>query len=625
MASPEEITPILPETLPEDFSEWDGNAAPAAQPVNSNEWEAWEASHPSGEKPKTRWQSADRDAVLESLMDRPRVPGSSSSGPVVAKQQKNFNDWENGKSAAPKSVNSREWEAWEATHSSGKAAKPQTPPAERVAGPAAEISRNAGAASSATVKSPKDLSDSTSPAAAPAKAVNTNEWNAWEASHSFGKTPKPFGQPSDRAAVPPQSQPPRDARAASPSGVSFKPQKEIADPQSKTAQPVVDAVRPNEWKAWDAAHTFTDSPKPRAQSSDRNSTSRSSESPRDTRSAPSASFSLKPQKFSGELVDGAMARATQTLEPAHAAGSVLLAPSQPDLAVEDAMLEVPAVSSASAREADKALFQLFTSKNLEAAREQKAPKKKWIKIAALSACWVLLPLLVIPFFYHGAKSTPKPSVQPAPVPTATDLNSQTPKPSAGEPYMPVAPAPAAAKQQPVGDQPNDAGEGASSPKVSTQMMNDQLTAPTRIPEDVKNQSSENAPPPVNLDAAAADGLGGNGANDSFLNGRSHPAVKAALAKPIAISSGVATGMLIQKTAPVYPPIARSARVAGTVQLHAIISKSGSIKDLQVVSGPEMLRQAAVDAVRTWRYRPYKLNNEPTEVETTINVIFSLGG
>ena len=92
-----------------------------------------------------------------------------------------------------------------------------------------------------------------------------------------------------------------------------------------------------------------------------------------------------------------------------------------------------------------------------------------------------------------------------------------------------------------------------------------------------------------------------------------------------ISAGVATGMLIQKTMPVYPPIAKAARVQGTVVLQATISKLGTIQNLQVISGPAMLQQAALDAVRTWRYRPYLLNNEPVEVETTINVIFTLGG
>jgi protein TonB len=84
-------------------------------------------------------------------------------------------------------------------------------------------------------------------------------------------------------------------------------------------------------------------------------------------------------------------------------------------------------------------------------------------------------------------------------------------------------------------------------------------------------------------------------------------------------------MLLQKTQPVYPPIAKAARVQGTVVLQAKISKTGSIEDLHVISGPAMLQQAAMDAVRSWRYRPYLLNNDPVEVETTVNVIFTLGG
>jgi protein TonB len=84
-------------------------------------------------------------------------------------------------------------------------------------------------------------------------------------------------------------------------------------------------------------------------------------------------------------------------------------------------------------------------------------------------------------------------------------------------------------------------------------------------------------------------------------------------------------MLIQKTTPVYPPIAKAARVSGTVVIQATISKQGTIENLKVISGPAMLQQSALDAVRTWRYRPYLLNNEPVEVETTINVIFTLGG
>ncbi len=74
----------------------------------------------------------------------------------------------------------------------------------------------------------------------------------------------------------------------------------------------------------------------------------------------------------------------------------------------------------------------------------------------------------------------------------------------------------------------------------------------------------------------------------------------------------------------YPPIAKAARVSGTVVIQATISKTGTIENLRVISGPAMLQQAAMDAVRAWRYRPYLLNNEPVEVETTVNVIFTPG-
>jgi protein TonB len=77
--------------------------------------------------------------------------------------------------------------------------------------------------------------------------------------------------------------------------------------------------------------------------------------------------------------------------------------------------------------------------------------------------------------------------------------------------------------------------------------------------------------------------------------------------------------------PIYPRFARDAHVDGTVVLHAIISKAGTISSVSVISGPAMLRQAALDAVKTWRFRPYLLNNEPVEVETTVNVIFVLNG
>jgi periplasmic protein TonB len=85
------------------------------------------------------------------------------------------------------------------------------------------------------------------------------------------------------------------------------------------------------------------------------------------------------------------------------------------------------------------------------------------------------------------------------------------------------------------------------------------------------------------------------------------------------------GNLAYRVQPVYPPLARQARIQGSVVLRAVIDRDGKIKNLQVVGGHPLLVQAAMDAVRQWRYRPYILNELPIEVETQITVNFSLGG
>jgi protein TonB len=92
-----------------------------------------------------------------------------------------------------------------------------------------------------------------------------------------------------------------------------------------------------------------------------------------------------------------------------------------------------------------------------------------------------------------------------------------------------------------------------------------------------------------------------------------------------VSRGVSEGMLLTPIRPVYPAIAKAARVEGSVVVEAVISRTGTIESLHVVSGPQMLQNAALDAIREARYRPYRLSGEPTEVQTTITVIFHMGG
>jgi TonB family protein len=92
---------------------------------------------------------------------------------------------------------------------------------------------------------------------------------------------------------------------------------------------------------------------------------------------------------------------------------------------------------------------------------------------------------------------------------------------------------------------------------------------------------------------------------------------------INISAGVAVGMIVSNVDPVYPAEALAAHVSGTVVLLATIDTAGVVEELRVISGPAMLQQAALDAVKHWRYRPYLLNNEPISVVTTVNVVFTM--
>jgi protein TonB len=156
-----------------------------------------------------------------------------------------------------------------------------------------------------------------------------------------------------------------------------------------------------------------------------------------------------------------------------------------------------------------------------------------------------------------------------------------------------------------------------------------LHAPTKIPKDIKMLKEDAAPPQM----AGVAGMGGIGSGSGVPNGvmggigtAPAPVVKVAPPKgPARVSSGVVAGMAISQPKPLYPPIAKAAHVSGAVVLHAVISKTGTIEKLEAISGPEMLKGAALDAVRTWRYKPYILNGEPTEVDTTITVNFNFGG
>jgi len=133
--------------------------------------------------------------------------------------------------------------------------------------------------------------------------------------------------------------------------------------------------------------------------------------------------------------------------------------------------------------------------------------------------------------------------------------------------------------------------------------------------------------PINTGIATAGGDDVSGASlDNAFRPQPPPRVIRQEPKgPTYVPSSVAAGLLIYKVVPQYPALGGAVRAQGTVVLEATISKAGTIANLHVVSGPAILQGAAINAVSQWRYRPYLLNGQPIDVETTINVIFTLGG
>lgn len=93
--------------------------------------------------------------------------------------------------------------------------------------------------------------------------------------------------------------------------------------------------------------------------------------------------------------------------------------------------------------------------------------------------------------------------------------------------------------------------------------------------------------------------------------------------PLSIRPDVMAQNIASKVTPKYPPEAKKADIQGTVELDAVVSKTGRVERLNVVSGPSELQQSALDAVRQWRYKPFLLNGAPIEVETTVRVVYTL--
>ena len=155
-----------------------------------------------------------------------------------------------------------------------------------------------------------------------------------------------------------------------------------------------------------------------------------------------------------------------------------------------------------------------------------------------------------------------------------------------------------------------------------QMQNGQIFAPPRIPTSIRMILTQE-PPVGNNIAGTMASLGGGPEIPGGIFNHSQPPVVHAVSGPVRLPSNLVAGLLVYKTIPGYPFIAKAAHREGVVVLQATISTSGTIENLHVISGDPMFHQAALDAVSQWRYRPYMLNGQPVEVETTVNVVFKM--
>src|SRR6202167_1908697 len=169
-------------------------------------------------------------------------------------------------------------------------------------------------------------------------------------------------------------------------------------------------------------------------------------------------------------------------------------------------------------------------------------------------------------------------------------------------------------------------------QIQTDIVNGELRTPTKIPQKVQMIKEDEAPPPVMASSGVVGGVPGGipggqmgGVIGGIISSTPVAVPKVATPQRVRVSSGVFAGLLIKRVQPNYPPLARQARIQGVVVLQAQISKEGNIQNLQLISGHPMLAPAAIEAVKQWKYKPYLLNGEPVEVETQVQVNFTLAG
>ena len=235
---------------------------------------------------------------------------------------------------------------------------------------------------------------------------------------------------------------------------------------------------------------------------------------------------------------------------------------------------------------------MFEDSTFESAGRIHTRSRRWMIAALALNSSILLALIVIPLI--DPEALPRhmiPILMEAPL---TPSNPEPPKP-----------------------QPAHAAPG------STQMNDGHFAAPTAIPIHIVIVGTREPAQPFDVSVLGPESSSPASPDGVYPGQSARPVVRPAPKSPVRVPSSAEGALLVRKTMPIYPSLARAIRLEGTVVLAATISKTGTIENLRVVGGPAILQQAALDAVKSWLYRPYLLDGQPVEVETTVNVIFTL--
>jgi protein TonB len=259
---------------------------------------------------------------------------------------------------------------------------------------------------------------------------------------------------------------------------------------------------------------------------------------------------------------------------------------QTDFTLEDTMVESAALNS------------LFTDSLLQTSWAQRS-RRSWTTLTSFGLQVLALGLLLL---LPVLRTVGLPSART--VSTPITLGRRSPMPLAGS--------------------PRTAAPSAARNSVAAPIF----VAPGHVRRNIPGGDDASAPP-----QDGPGGILGSGFRTGSLDGADLPFASGTNVVPVFRSpvthavrtSTMLEGNLIRRVEPVYPPLARTARIQGSVVLLALISKDGVMENLHALSGPPMLVPAAISAVSQWRYRPYILNSEPIEVETQITVNFILAG